>query len=217
MEVFYIEWIAANEQLGRELDDAREKPAGDIVGLGIITDRVVAHYKSYYEQIHLVSNRNVKIVFNPTWLTHLEQDFHWLGGWYPTIFFNILKKSESSFCNMQRSAIQVLEAAKLEEERHIIMQCMSIREAMERPDFLISVARLGMVRNGNSIRFEQYFLDIVSLSLKFLLKRAEILRVSIFTDLKEILNPLQMVVFLSAIVDLQLTIRRMGLEVDADI
>ncbi|KAJ4776755.1 transcription factor-like protein [Rhynchospora pubera] len=79
-----------------------QPPATDLQKL---VERVVAHYENYYMTKSLCSQRDVTLMFSPTWTSSTENLFMWAGGWRPSTAFHLLYSKSSIQLEAQQDEI----------------------------------------------------------------------------------------------------------------
>ncbi|KAL9233370.1 hypothetical protein vseg_008383 [Gypsophila vaccaria] len=55
-----------------------------------LVDRVMSHYEDYYRVKFESTKQDVVRMLSPTWRSHLEDTFLWVGGWRPSMAFHLL-------------------------------------------------------------------------------------------------------------------------------
>ncbi|KAM2566894.1 hypothetical protein TB1_009339 [Malus domestica] len=81
-EAFYEGWLVRQEHFLDELlsaqqtiDEARDEDLRDLVS------RVLFHYQQYYDEKSRLGQRDVLLVFSPTWYTSYERSLLWIAGY----------------------------------------------------------------------------------------------------------------------------------------
>ncbi|KAL6519975.1 hypothetical protein OROHE_017118 [Orobanche hederae] len=77
------------EQQRHEGLNRRTRTPNDAI-MRTLVERVVQHYESYYEEKSSWVKYHALSMFNPSWLSTLEDAFLWIGGWRPTMAFHLL-------------------------------------------------------------------------------------------------------------------------------
>ncbi|KAL6542454.1 hypothetical protein OROMI_024056 [Orobanche minor] len=80
---------AHEEQQRHEGLNRRTRTPNDAI-MRTLVERVVQHYESYYEEKSSWVKYHALSMFNPSWLSTLEDAFLWIGGWRPTMAFHLL-------------------------------------------------------------------------------------------------------------------------------
>ncbi|KAJ4783553.1 transcription factor-like protein [Rhynchospora pubera] len=96
-------------ELSRRLIDLRaaatSHPRPPATDLQKLVERVVAHYENYYMTKSLCSQRDVTLMFSPTWTSSTENLFMWAGGWRPSTAFHLLYSKSSIQLEAQQDEI----------------------------------------------------------------------------------------------------------------
>ncbi|KAE9602756.1 hypothetical protein Lal_00049444 [Lupinus albus] len=99
--IFFECWLAEQNQLLKELLDA-EEPKTHLTDeeLQALISKVVKHYEYYYKAKSKWAKQDVLAMLSPTWRSSLEEAFLWIGGWRPSMAFQLLY----SKCGLQFEA-----------------------------------------------------------------------------------------------------------------
>ncbi|KAL6551915.1 hypothetical protein OROGR_008069 [Orobanche gracilis] len=95
---FFESWIVEQNQHLQELvrvskeHEGRNRRTGtpDDAIMRALVERVVHHYESYYDEKSSYVKYHALSMFNPSWLSTLEDAFLWIGGWRPNMAFHLL-------------------------------------------------------------------------------------------------------------------------------
>lgn len=100
---FFEKWTAEQKHLLRELVSAITTPPPstttstplalalnkDSAASGLV-NQVIGHYEEYYQVKSQWAQKDVFVMLSPPWRTEFEAAFHWIGGWRPTMAFQLL-------------------------------------------------------------------------------------------------------------------------------
>lgn len=86
---FFDCWLAEQNQHLKELLDAESSHLKD-EQVQAHVDKVVEHYEYYYKAKSRWVKRDVLAMLSPTWRSTLEEAFLWIGGWRPSMAFQLL-------------------------------------------------------------------------------------------------------------------------------
>lgn len=230
-EEFFCEWIAQQEKTLRDLQSAL-KNGMDEEALETQVLRVLNHYENYYQMKAEAAKANALAMFSPTWTSPLENAFLWLGGWRPSMIFQmayaevgqqlelelagLLKGINSStlaaLSSRQLYQINELQCKTLEEEEGLSQRMAVLQQTMvDRPLLSLAQAVLGGSHDGNSygISLESALVGKVK-GLENLLVDADRLRFNTIKRMLETLTPRQAVQLLITAAQLHLCLHRKG-------
>ncbi|KAK6122029.1 hypothetical protein DH2020_044227 [Rehmannia glutinosa] len=159
-------------------DEKRATVAGDLI------DRIVFHYKQYFEAKTRVVQENVFLVLTPTWF------------------------SSSSLGGLTKLMVEIKE-----EEKEVLRGVQRVQEGMVSPSMVELTRHLGRPRNGAEHNMESA-VDRLSVSMEALVECADLLRRKTGILLVEILKPAQAVRFLQLRSFTALNLRRWGMQRD---
>uniref|UniRef100_A0A2N9ICQ1 DOG1 domain-containing protein n=1 Tax=Fagus sylvatica TaxID=28930 RepID=A0A2N9ICQ1_FAGSY len=189
-EAFLEGWMVRQEHYLDELlsaqqhcHDMQEEDLKELVS------RILAHYQEYFEAKSRMAQRDVFLVYSPTWLTSFERTFLWIAGFKPG--------------RMNK----VMEETKLE-ERVLNDELAKIHESVAGPT-LLEAARRGTRLVDSD---EETAVATLRLALERVVANADLLRTSMAEKVMEILMPAQKVRFLAGAAQLQLKMRSWGLQ-----
>ncbi|KAK7247615.1 hypothetical protein RIF29_42501 [Crotalaria pallida] len=103
---FFDCWLAEQKQLLKELLDAEESKTHDDhhhltdEQVQALIAKVVEHYECYCKAKSKCAKQDVLAMLSPTWRSSLEEAFLWIGGWRPSMAFQLLY----SKCGLQFEA-----------------------------------------------------------------------------------------------------------------
>ncbi|MQM14314.1 hypothetical protein Taro_047245 [Colocasia esculenta] len=220
MEAFFEGWLQRQEELLHELLAVRSDDGpcdDDDDRLRELISCTLAHCKAYYREKARLADRDVLLVYSPTWLTPFERTFLWVAGFRPSLVFRLLRAAVGADGNAggatpeKALALEVLEADIAEEERKLTREMAGLQEAMALLQVVAMVRRAVAARNGHTQANEDEVVGPLVRSLRLLLAYADRLRVRLVKRLVEILRPAQMADLLVAAWQLHLRIRGWGM------
>ncbi|KAL5710185.1 hypothetical protein ACHQM5_020782 [Ranunculus cassubicifolius] len=196
----------------------RQKELESLVG------QVLSHYQHYYEAKSRVASDNVFLLFSPPWFSTFERTFLWIAGFKPALAFKILEKSARRELNPQQvEKVQRQKAQTRMMEKSLDEEMVKIQESIVGPTWMEIVRQRErlMVVDGeldSTVVEGQVDQAINSMkeNLRDLVVNADFLRAATARELVDILNPLQAAKFLAATAQLQLRVRSLGMQKDAD-
>ncbi|CAN6724144.1 unnamed protein product [Malus baccata var. baccata] len=213
---FFEGWLVRQEHFLDELlsaqqtvDEARDEDLQDLIS------RVLLHYQQYYDEKSRLAQRDVFLVFSPTWFSSYERTLLWIAGYKPGLVFRIVTESVPDFSDRQRVNIARLRVETRIEERALNDKLANIHESVAAPPFVDVLRRYGRARDGEIVE-DIAVIESLKPALESVLVNANLLRTTMVTKLVEILSSRQAVRFLTAVAQFQLKIRSLGLERDAE-
>ncbi|OIS98000.1 PREDICTED: protein DOG1-like 4 [Nicotiana attenuata] len=221
--VFFLEgWLIRHEQFLDELLVAQDT-FDEETQEGVIRDlisRVLAHYQEYYEEKSKMSHRNVFHVFSPTWFTPLERTFLWITGFKPGLAFTLVTDSVNDLSENQVQRINRLRYETKVQEKSLADELAKIQESVAAPPLMEMARRVGMQllhTDGTNIDIIDGDDNIETLksAMENLVTDADRLRTRTAERVVGVLSPLQSLRFLTAAAQLQLRLRMMGMQREA--
>ncbi|MCO5603180.1 hypothetical protein L7F22_057327 [Adiantum nelumboides] len=88
-EDFYSSWTRTQGALLKELEEAVESDMKE-VDLVQEVKKVSEHYETYYKAKEMASHQDILQTVTPDWRSPLEKAFLWLGGWRPSLAFQLV-------------------------------------------------------------------------------------------------------------------------------
>ncbi|KAG5582795.1 hypothetical protein H5410_053422 [Solanum commersonii] len=212
-EVFLEGWLIRQEQFLNELVvaqdtfDDQESQENDMRDL---ISRVLAHYQEYYEEKSRMTHRNVFRAFSPTWFSPLERSFLWITGFNPGLIFNLVTDSVNDLSEHQVQRLNWLKHETKAEERE--------RDLTTVADLARRVGMQVIYTNNINTEIEEVDgnIDQLKTALENVVTDADRLRTRTAERVVGLLNPLQSLKFLSAVGQLQLRVRMIGMEREAE-
>ncbi|KAJ8570756.1 hypothetical protein K7X08_037728 [Anisodus acutangulus] len=222
-EIFLEGWLIRQEQFLDELLVAQdifyeESQEGDIRDL---ISKVLAHYEEYYEEKSIMSHRNVFRVFSSTWFTTLERTFLWITGFKPGLAFTLVNDSINDLTENQVQRINRLRHKTKVQERCLTEELAKIQESVAAPPLVERARRVGMQllqTDGITVQItnEDENIDTLKSAMENVVTDADRLRTKTAERVVGLLSPLQSLRFLTAAAQLQLRIRMMGMQREAE-
>ncbi|KAI3900983.1 hypothetical protein MKW92_027716 [Papaver armeniacum] len=226
-QTFLEGWLVRQEHYLDELTTTTESniyEKHDSV-LRDLIERVRAHYQQYYEAKSLLSKQDVFILFSPVWFSTLEKSFLWITGFRPCLAIKIVKNSVNDLSEEQLEKLEKLKLEIKEEEKESDEELIRIQESLAAPPFSEIARRFGkLVMDGNERRRnrsheeeeeEEESMAMLTSEMEILVQRADFLRLKMTLKVIEILDSVQTVRFFVAVGKLQLRIRKLGFQRDA--
>ncbi|KAL0319594.1 UNVERIFIED_CONTAM: protein RESPONSE TO ABA AND SALT 1 [Sesamum radiatum] len=216
-EAFLERWLIDQERYLRDLlglmeRNRSEEEEYEVRCKGLI-EQIMGHYKHYFEAKARVIEENVFLVLMPTWFSSFERAYLWIGGFRPGLLFRLVKNNVLDLTEEQSQRISRLMAEIKEEEKELTDEFDRAQEVVASPPMVELVRRLGRLRNGAEQNIESA-VDRLKLSLATLAECADFLRMKTGIMLVEILKPPQAIRLLAAVAQLQLRVRRWGMQRD---
>lgn len=218
-EAFFEGWLVRQEHYLDELQSAqRDSHEARDDDLRDLVSRILLHYQQYYEEKSRIAQRDVFLLFSPTWFSSLERALLWIAGFKPSLAFRLLSDSVPDLSEDQRVRMTRLMDETRVEERTLNDKLAKIHESVAAPP-LIDVTRCHARFVDGEIAVAEAEEAAATRALKSALEgvvsNANLLRTTLATKLVDILSATQAVRFLVAVAQFQLKIRTWGLERDA--
>ncbi|MCO5609016.1 hypothetical protein L7F22_063236 [Adiantum nelumboides] len=88
-EDFYSSWTRTQGALLKELEEAVGSDMKEI-DLFQQVKKLSEHYETYYKAKEMASHQDILQTVTPDWRSPLEKAFLWLGGWRPSLAFQLV-------------------------------------------------------------------------------------------------------------------------------
>lgn len=203
----YFDELLSAQQQQQELADS------DRLNL---LNRVLCHYGQYYEEKSKIANQNIILLFSPPWFSSLEKSFLWVAGFKPGLTLHLVNKTLKDLSDDQRQRLSELKQETKMKERELNDELAKVHEGMAAPPVLDKVRSHGRVCLSSSFMAEE---GTVSCSFKETLENlvtnADALRTETALRVVQILKPAQVLNFFVAVAELQLKVRSLGFDKDA--
>lgn len=207
-DTFFEGWLVRHEHYLEELLTAQQQCSeyqGDDVK-DLIT-RVLSHYQQYFEEKSRVAQRNVFLVFAPTWLSSLECASLWITGFKPGFALRLVFSSVQDLSREQSERIERLMEETKVEERVLNDELARVQESVAAPP-LLEMARKQARRMNVEGGREEALLTLRK-ALEEVVAGADLLRMTTTMKVVEILKPEQNVRYLTAATQLFLNLRNL--------
>ena len=234
--------LASQHNQSNSKNNNNAEDEDDPVLLGVLVERVVKHYETYYEVKSRWAEQDVLAMLSPTWTSSLEDAFLWIGDWRPSMEFHLLySKSglqlEAALAELMRGLrsgdlgnlspsqltnVDQLQRRTIEEEKHITEKMAKLQETVADTTMVeLSHVATEMMRNiaqeGVDDHEERVESALASKEEGFekILHKADDLRLRTLKGITQILSPIQAVHFLIAAAELHLRLHDWGKKKDA--
>ncbi|XP_059306921.1 protein ZW2-like [Lycium ferocissimum] len=215
---FFQGWLQRQEQFLNEiiiaqntLNESQEGVIRDLIF------RVLAHYQEYYEEKSRMTHRNVFYMFSPAWFTPLEKSFFWIAGFKPGLAFSLVMNSVNDLNENQVERINRLRVETRVEEKNLMDELAKIQESVAAPPLMRLAQQFGIeLPSDREIREVDENIETLRSAMEIVVTDADRLRTRTAENVVGILNPLQGLRFLIAVAQLQLRIRMIGMQREAE-
>ncbi|KAK6779706.1 hypothetical protein RDI58_021890 [Solanum bulbocastanum] len=214
-EAFLQGWLRRQEQFLNELTITQTTLDESI--MRNLISRILAHYQEYYEEKSRMSHINVFYMFSPSWFTPLEKSFLWIAGFKPGLAFPLVMNSLNDLAENQIERINRLRIETRIEERNLMDKLAKIQESVAAPPLMGLAQQYGMevLRDGEITEVDEE-IETLRSAVENVVTDADRLRTRTADSVVGILNPLQSLKFLEAAAQLQLRIRMVGMQREAE-
>ncbi|XP_049368522.1 protein ZW2-like [Solanum verrucosum] len=214
-EAFLQGWFLRQEQFLNELTITQTTLDESI--MRNLISRILAHYQEYYEEKSRMSHINVFYMFSPSWFTPLEKSFLWIAGFKPGLAFPLVMNSVNDLSENQIERINRLRIETKIEERNLMDKLAKIQESVAAPPLMGLAQQYGMemLRDGEITEVDEE-IEILRTAVENVVTDADRLRTRTADSVVGILNLLQSLKFLAAAAQLQLRIRMVGMQREAE-
>ncbi|KAK9950252.1 hypothetical protein M0R45_005753 [Rubus argutus] len=213
----------------------------DPVLLGVLVERVVKHYETYYEVKSRWAEQDVLAMLSPPWTSSLEDAFFWIGGWRPSMAFHLLYAKSglqleaqltelmqglstgdlADLSQRQLAQVDQLQMRTIEQEKHITHKMAKLQDTIADTQMVeLSHVVTEMMRNNGHEEVDHHQ-DLVESTLaskekdlEVMLHRADELRLRTIKKMTHILTPIQATHFLIAAAELHLRLHDWGKKKD---
>ncbi|KAL2541781.1 transcription factor-related [Abeliophyllum distichum] len=214
-ETFYQGWLISQEHYLEALlqmvqcnrDNNTEESE---VQCKELVDQVLAHYSQYYEARSRVASEDVFLVLTPTWFSSFELSHLWIGGFKPGLAFRLVINNVLDLTEDQSQRMNALKSEVNEEENELT----NAQQGMEIVSMVEMVRHVGRV--NEVMRDMESTIERLRVSMEILIEGADFLRRKTVVKVLDILTASQGIRFLAAAVQLQIKLRRWGMQRDAE-
>lgn len=179
-ETFYNQWLVRNQQFLDQLVASLRPENLSNERLHVsLTDQVISHLQLYYRNLPLDTYPMVfETVVEPPWLTVSEWCEHWMGGYNPTLIFNVVNRAVTDLSIQQLKAVQSIKRKSRNRMDEIQTEVDLIQDMIVSRPLRILVSRV-----------REEVLDLLKWAMLRLLNNAEDLRRYDWQQISELLNP----------------------------
>ncbi|XP_055811699.1 protein ZW2-like [Solanum dulcamara] len=214
-EAFYQGWLQRQEHFLNELTTFDQESEEDV--MRNLISRILAHYQEYFEEKSKMSHINVFYMFSPTWFTPLEKSFLWIAGFKPGLAFPLVMNSVNDLSENQVERINRLRIETRIEEKNLMDKLVNIQESVAAPP-LIGVAQqygIEMLPDSEIGEVDEE-METLRRAVEDVVTAADRLRTRTADNVVGILSPLQSLRFLKGAAQLQMRIRMVGMQREAE-
>ncbi|KAM7518850.1 hypothetical protein LguiB_017812 [Lonicera macranthoides] len=241
---FFEKWIVEQKEHLHELISMSKSPNQADSSVQNLVNHVLNHYEEYYKVKSDSANENAFVMLSPSWTTILENGFLWIGGWRPTMAFQLLYSKSGlqletrldeliqgiqtgdlgDLSPNQMTRADRLQRKTIKEEREITEKMAKQQETVADSEMVeLSDVMTALMENdadddanGESIVNDQVDLAIERKEegLLRVLGMADDLRLRTLKGVVEILYPKQAIHFLIAAAELHLRLHDWGKQMD---
>uniref|UniRef100_A0A803L4V8 DOG1 domain-containing protein n=1 Tax=Chenopodium quinoa TaxID=63459 RepID=A0A803L4V8_CHEQI len=219
---FFERWLGDQ---ARDLDDLKvasqahaesTQPCPELTrSLRELVGRVMCHYENYYRVKYESVKHDVLGMMTPSWRSHLEESFLWIGGWRPSSAFHLLYSVaglhfEAGFGELLRG----LRTTNLAHQDTVADTSM-VELSHIATELMRDSGSIGRVGNELVKERVESTLDSKEDKFKEILGKADDLRLKTLRNMVDILSPIQAVHFLIAAAELHLRVHDWGMKKDA--
>ncbi|XP_021910412.1 protein DOG1-like 4 [Carica papaya] len=180
-----------------------------------LIDNVMSHYHYYYQEKSRVAREQPYLFFAPPWMTSLGTSLLlWVGGFKPATIFNLIATSVNDLTAEQERKLEMVRKQTVEAERELENEMAIIHESVAAPPLMGLVRQIGMEKVGRQRSAVDQAMEVLNHSMRTVLETADKLRGRTMRKTVEIMSSIQTIKFLAAAGEMQLRIRRLGLERD---
>ncbi|XP_039019453.1 protein RESPONSE TO ABA AND SALT 1-like [Hibiscus syriacus] len=210
---FFEGWMVRHEHYLEELLSVQQRNESQEDDLKDLIKRVLSHYQQYFEEKARLAQRNVFLVFSPTWFTSLECATLWITGFKPGYALRLVSESVQDLSREQSQRLRLLMEETRVEERVLNEELARVQETLAAPPLLEMVRkRARRMDAAEGVREEAAALATLRKALEEVVAGADLLRMSITLKVAEILKPEQNVRFLTGATRMFLELRNLGLQ-----
>lgn len=195
-------------------------------GLVSLISRMTAHIKEYYTIKWAMAQDRSFFFYFPAWNSPMENAYSWMSGFKPSMVFNLVEMMRLGrtkgpvLLDLTGKQVSEIEALR----NHIRSEEMKVDREFERQQValadrrMVELARLVTRFRGGvpHVNHVDALVDIATKNvlngMELMMKSADCVRLKTLKGLLEILNPSQGVRFLTANANLQIKLRKWGIE-----
>ncbi|KAI3897792.1 hypothetical protein MKX03_013698 [Papaver bracteatum] len=217
-ETFFTGWLIRQKNYLDQLMSAGNNSQNiSEMELRSLVFQILTHYEQYYAAKVTAARKDVFVMFAPPWFSSYELTYLWITGFKPSLAFKILDKSVDELTDEQLEALCRLRVQTKAAERELNNEMARVQESLALPPLVNVALRINpagrRVDGGETV---DAAMQTVTKEMEILVESADFLRMTTAMKIVEILSPVQSVRFLAAATQLQVNIRMLGLQKDAE-
>ncbi|KAI3852087.1 hypothetical protein MKW98_020086 [Papaver atlanticum] len=218
-ETFFTGWLIRQKNYLDQLMSAGKNFQNiSEMELRSLVFQILTHYQQYYTAKVTAARKDVFVMFAPPWFSSYELTYLWITGFKPSLAFKILDKSvvnQDKLSDEQLEALCRLRVQTKAAERVLNNEMARVQESLALPPLVaLRINPAGRrVDGGETV---DAAMQTVTKEMEILVESADFLRITTAMKIVEILSPVQSVRFLAAATQLQVNIRMLGLQRDAE-
>ncbi|KAI3945549.1 hypothetical protein MKW92_030556 [Papaver armeniacum] len=217
-EAFFTGWLLRQKNYLDQLISA-QKNFQNISELELrsLVSQTLLHYQQYYAAKIAAARTDVFAMFAPPWFSSYELTYLWITGFKPSLAFQILDKSvdQDEFTDGQLEALYRLRVQTKAAERKLNNEMARVQESVALPP-LVNLASKNPAERRVDGETVDAAMQTLTEEMEILVETADYVRMTTTRKIVEILSPVQSVRFLAAATQLQVNIRKLGLQRDAE-
>lgn len=201
-----------------------------------VVQKVSRHYEDYYAAKESASHHNILEIVTPPWRSPLEKAFMWLGGWRPSMAFQLVyalagQQTEAELAEFLEgvdtptfaslSSNQLCQTSEMQTSTNKQEESLGHEMAMLQQSFadepLLTLAQAdSMVQGGNGTPQSPHGDEIDNImkekltTLQEISIQADTLRLTTLKKTLDVLDSFQKAQYLVAAAKLQIAVRRIG-------
>lgn len=204
----YLDELLSAQELHQQIDRS------DRMNL---LNRVLSHYGQYYEEKSKIAHQNILLLFSPPWFSSLEKSYLWVAGFKPGLTFHLVNKTLEDLSEEQKESLNELKQETKMKERELNDEMAKVHENTAAPPLVDMIRSHGRVCLSRSFMAEESTVpNTFKETLENLVTNADALRTETALRVVQILKPAQVLNFFVAVAELQLRVRSLGLDKDAE-
>lgn len=204
----YLDELVSAQELHQQMDRS------DRMNL---LNRVLSHYGQYYEEKSKIAHQNILLLFSPPWFSSLEKSYLWVAGFKPGLTFHLVNKTLEDLSEEQKESLNELKQETKMKERELNDEMAKVHENTAAPPLVDMIRSHGRVCLSRSFMAEESTVpNTFKETLENLVTNADALRTETALRVVQILKPAQVLNFFVAVAELQLRVRSLGLDKDAE-
>ncbi|MCL7033039.1 hypothetical protein MKW94_018947 [Papaver nudicaule] len=218
-EDFFTGWLIRQKNYLDQLISAQKNFQNTPeLELRSLVTQVLTHYQEYYAVKGAATRQDVFVMFAPPWFSLYEHTYLWITGFKPSLAIKILDKSvnQDELTDEQLEALCGLTVWTKATERGLNNDMARVQESLVSPPLASLALKRNPAERGVGGETADDVVQTLREQMETLVETADLIRMTTTRKIVEILSPVQSVRFLAAATQLQVNIRRVGLQRDAD-